>query len=192
MSADDLFKQFFGEDFDIFGGSGFSNHPFFSKTMFIVPCVNVVTVGDSPRAGHRQRSSQQGGGGFFGGFSGFGDMGFSDMGFSSFGGGGGAMFTSYRLVTNHTLKMKILGTPPFPFYYFAVEFCQQLISWNVSDYECFLQFNWLWWRHGQYERLVDQFYFNNLMKHNHAVEMSSSSTSFGPGGHKATKRVTKR
>ena len=74
--------------------------------------VNVVTVGDSPRAGHRQRSSQQGqGGGFFSGFPGFGDMGFS-----SFGGGGGATFTSFRLVVNHMLKTmleKYLGTPHF-------------------------------------------------------------------------------
>ncbi|XP_065896571.1 dnaJ homolog subfamily B member 6-like [Dysidea avara] len=116
MSADDLFKQFFGEDFNIFGGSGFSDHPFFN---------------DSPRAGHRQRSSQQGGG-FFSGFPGFGDMGFTDMGFSSFGGGGGATFTSFSSTG-----------------------------------------------------------FGGGMG-NVKVEMSSSSTSYGPGAHMATKRVTKR
>ena len=82
----------------------------------LCPLVNVITADDSPRAGHRQRSSQQGGG-FFSGFPGFGDMGFTDMGFSSFGGGGGATFTSFRLVANHILKMlmeKYLGTPLFP------------------------------------------------------------------------------
>ena len=31
MSANDLFKQFFGDDFDIFGSSGFDD-PFFCKT----------------------------------------------------------------------------------------------------------------------------------------------------------------
>jgi len=85
------------------------------RQCLLYPYVKVITVGDSPRAGHRQRSSQQGhGGGFFSGFPGFGDMG---MGFSSFGGGGGgATFTSFRLVANHLLKMimeKYLGTPHF-------------------------------------------------------------------------------
>jgi len=32
MSANDLFKQFFGEDFNIFGSTGFDD-PFFCKAM---------------------------------------------------------------------------------------------------------------------------------------------------------------
>ena len=103
MSADDLFKQFFGEDFNMFGGSTFSDHPFFSKVTSTQPVIIVITLGDSPRAGQRQRSTQHSGG-FF---SGFPDMGFGDMGFSSFGGGGGMSFTSFRLVADHMLKMFI-------------------------------------------------------------------------------------
>ena len=34
MSANDLFKQFFGNDFDIFGSGGFDD-PFFCKTELI-------------------------------------------------------------------------------------------------------------------------------------------------------------
>lgn len=72
MSANDLFKQFFGDDFNIFGSTGFDD-PFFSN---------------SSRMAHGKGNA---GRGLFTAFGGFDDM---DMGFSSFGNGGTA-FSSF-------------------------------------------------------------------------------------------------
>lgn len=70
MSANDLFKQFFGEDFNIFGSTGFDD-PFFSN---------------GPRMNHGKSHPSQGL------FASFGTD-FDDMGFGSF--GGGSAFSSF-------------------------------------------------------------------------------------------------